>query len=304
MKLPIQTTPPQWDRLLSIADSGISLMALMDACEEPEVQEKVPELGDRAQSLFQGPTQQKMSAIAPYLVQIDRPVLQWIRNHLADRPWGYFLLPNTPHQLSSIRKHFRRFLLVDSPEGQELYFRFYDPRVIVGFLECCSIEERQLLMSPLKEILVPNSDGWLQLVAPNAEGSPSMAPLTTRFQMTPKHFESLQKQQMDHFVDQTIQRWQANNPDSCAMLAAENHPLEQIIREAIDDAESYGVTGEADVELYLDCICLLGVHFNRNKQFAWVHEILQQESIDGTGKIDQIHDRLVQDGILRESASN
>lgn len=304
MKSTIQNTAPQWERLLSVVDSGLPLLAFMDACEEPEVQEKIPELGDRAQSLFQGPTQHRLAGIAPYLVQIDLPLLEWIRNYLADRPWGYFLLPNNNQQPSSIRKHFRRFLMVDSPEGQEIYFRFYDPRVIVGFLKSCSIEERQLWMIPLREILVPASDAWRQVVAPNTTENSSNAHPTTRFKMTTKHFEALQNQQMDHFIDQTIQRWQVSYPDAFVLLTNGNHPMNEVIREAIDEAESYGVTGEADVELYLDCICLLGVHFNQIKQFEWLQEILQQESIDGTGKMDLINDRLVQHGILRESSTN
>ncbi|MFM8405733.1 MAG: DUF4123 domain-containing protein, partial [Pirellulaceae bacterium] len=260
MAMSTKISPPPWARLASMVDSGQNLLALMDTCEEPEVQEMIPAMGARAQSLYQGRTQQQFSGIAPYLVQMDRHLLQWMEEDLAGRPWGFFLIPKSPHQMASIRKHFRRFLLVDDPDGQELYFRFYDPRVIIGFLECCSSEELQQWMSPLREILVPTADAWHQMVAPEPPDCTSNSP-SLRFQMTRRHFEALQEQQIDQFVMQTIQRWQSRFPESYKALAVSTPNLSPLLRDAIDRAENYGVIGEADVELFLDCICLLGNNF-------------------------------------------
>jgi hypothetical protein len=37
-----------------------------------------------------------------------------------------------------LHKHFRKFLLVSTEEGKQLYFRFYDPRVLRIFLPTCN----------------------------------------------------------------------------------------------------------------------------------------------------------------------
>ena len=293
-------SPPPWARLASIVDSGQNLLALMDTCEEPEVQEMIPTLGERAQSLYQGRTQQQYSGIAPYLIQMDRPLLQWMEKDLAGRPWGFFLIPKSFHKMASIRKHFRRFLVVDDPDGKELYFRFYDPRVIIGFLDCCTSEELQQWMSPLREILVPAADAWQQMVAPDPPDSTSYSPYL-RFQMTRRHFAALQEQQIEQFVMQTIMRWRSRFPESFKALEVSTPNLSPLIHDAIDRAEKYGVIGEADVELFLDCICLLGNNFDHNGTFPWVEEILRETEIDGTIKMDQMHDRMVQIGILIET---
>jgi len=78
-------------------------------------------------------------AIAPYLVQVDDAILQWIIENLWKDPWGIFAV--TSVGLEALRKHFRRFLKVLDPNGKELLFRFYDPRVLPDFLSTTTPDE-------------------------------------------------------------------------------------------------------------------------------------------------------------------
>ena len=116
------------------------LFAILDATDAPAVPERAESLGEsRAISLYRGRAEEDLSAIAPYLVQLDWATLEWITSTLWSEPWGVLVLTNVP--LESLRTHFRRFLVVNSPEGEAWYFRYYDPRVLGRYLETCLPEE-------------------------------------------------------------------------------------------------------------------------------------------------------------------
>ena len=142
-----------------LAREPTTLFAILDACDEPRIPAKVLELGDRAESLYRGRAEEEHWAIAPYLVQVDEPLLDWIVEALSGTPWGILAFAAT--DLDSLRKHFRRFLKVEGPDGQKLYFRFYDPRVLPTFLNSCGPEEAIRFFGPVDTYLVFNDDSQL-----------------------------------------------------------------------------------------------------------------------------------------------
>jgi Domain of unknown function (DUF4123) len=121
------------------AETG-HLFAILDACDTPSVVEKVKELGDqRAVSLYRGSAEEYLESIAPYLVVVDTELFDWINGTLWSEPWGVFAISDS--SLAALRTHFRKFLLVESPAGEEWYFRYYDPRVLARYLPTCTETE-------------------------------------------------------------------------------------------------------------------------------------------------------------------
>jgi len=49
----------------------------------------------------------------------------------------------------ALRRHFRTFLRVRGPEGQVLYFRWYDPRVLRVYLPTCIAAEIAQVYGPV-----------------------------------------------------------------------------------------------------------------------------------------------------------
>jgi hypothetical protein len=136
------------------------LFAILDACDEPAVPPKVAEIGpEKAVSLYRGRAEQEQWAVAPYLAKVDSELLGWITQILWKKPWGVFAVAEC--DLTSLRKHFRRFLTVADPEGELMYFRYYDPRILAVFLPTCTREELMTFMGPLKAYVVgdPQSQG-------------------------------------------------------------------------------------------------------------------------------------------------
>jgi len=131
--------------------------AVVDACGEASVPPRMEELGERAVSLYRGTAEEELSAIAPYLAVLDRKLLRWILNEFAAKPWGFFA--ETSVDLTDLRRHFRHFLTVEDPDGELVYFRFYDPRVLPVFLESCTREEATTFFGPVRRFVVSDADG-------------------------------------------------------------------------------------------------------------------------------------------------
>jgi hypothetical protein len=126
-------------KLRELAGAG-SLFAILDACDEPAIPPKVETLGEeRGVSLYRGMAEEQYADIAPYLVAVDDMTIDWILGTLWGEPWGIFVVSDAG--LATLRTHFRKFLLVDAPSGEQWYFRFYDPRVLAKYLPTCTIEE-------------------------------------------------------------------------------------------------------------------------------------------------------------------
>jgi hypothetical protein len=138
------------------------LYALFDACGVPAIPEKIRDLKERAVSLYRGQAAEDYWAIAPYLVEVDDSLLEWITKTLVGVPWGILVVSDG--HLHELWRHFRKFLMVRLPHGDEAYFRFYDPRVLPPFLEACNAKERAAFFGPVHSYLLPHDDVFTNLI--------------------------------------------------------------------------------------------------------------------------------------------
>jgi hypothetical protein len=63
-----------------------------------------------------------------------------------------------------------------------------------------------------------------------------------------------------------------------------------MIHAGIVKAESYDITDEVDVERFLECMVRFGLDFDNHPQTSWAGQILQDKSLSGTEKMNQIDD--------------
>jgi hypothetical protein len=132
------------------------LYAILDSCDEPRIPERVQQMHGKAASLYRGAAERDFWAIAPYLVEVDAACLEWIVSQLAETPWGVFVESTEP--LAMLRKHFRRFLMVQNSQGESMYFRFYDPRVLPWFLRTCLPHEAHEFFGPVAAFFVQRTN--------------------------------------------------------------------------------------------------------------------------------------------------
>lgn len=139
------------------------LYALLDASREPSVLKVILESKEEHQSLYEGPQGAQLTHFAPYLIRIPpkSALLDTLVHQAWSKSWGVFLTSDKP--LKDLRTHFRHFLTVKLPDGQQVYFRYYDPRVLRLFLPTCLPEETTQFFGPVKQFLIEAEDPNLAL---------------------------------------------------------------------------------------------------------------------------------------------
>ncbi len=130
------------------------LYALLDAAREPSVLKVLFESKEQYQSLFEGPEGAQLAHFAPYLVGLpaESPFITTLVEQGWGKSWGVFVTCAQP--LEVLRDHFKQFLMVELPERKQVYFRFYDPRVLRVFLPTCTADETNQFFGPIKYYLM------------------------------------------------------------------------------------------------------------------------------------------------------
>jgi hypothetical protein len=112
----------------------------------------------RWRCLFAGELEPDMASVAPYLVELD-PSSAFTRRLLAEgwgQNWGVFLTSETP--LPALWRHLRAQVMVYGPEHQPLYFRYYDPRVLRGWLPTCDAKQLAEFFGPVGFFIAEGED--------------------------------------------------------------------------------------------------------------------------------------------------
>ncbi|PHS01149.1 MAG: hypothetical protein COA78_23005 [Blastopirellula sp.] len=134
----------------SLMNSPNKYYVILDSCDESFIQARVLQEKERFVCLYRGDAKEKLWHIAPYLAQFDQELLDWVTTILKGTPWGIVLEANA--DLEAMRKHLRHFLMVDLPDEGEVYFRYYDPRVIPTYIETCTANELDEFYGPIRSI--------------------------------------------------------------------------------------------------------------------------------------------------------
>ena len=116
---------------------------LFDAARADESLPIAQELNPEYKCLYLVKPYDELLTVAPYLFSITpkTPFWEWYSVQGWNQNWGVLLFSNSLFE--HVVTHFRRFLMVKNEDDQQLYFRFYDPRVLKIFLPTC--DEKQII---------------------------------------------------------------------------------------------------------------------------------------------------------------
>lgn len=113
------------------------------------------------------------------------------------------------------------------------------------------------------------------------------------FQITKDHSKQFQQQQRERFARKLADRLATEFPNELKRWDIPEKQVLQFVKHSMSLAERYHINRTMDVELYVDCCVLLSPDFDTNTEFAWAGEVLNQDELTGTAKMDLIHDHLV-----------
>jgi hypothetical protein len=137
-----------------LSENLIHTYSILDAASILDELETAQTLQTNSLSLYMGQSEESLSSVAPYLFayQPDSEFAKWLFEKGWDNSWGIFV--ETSITMEDLRKHFRKFLIVQTEDGKEMYFRFYDPRVLKIFLPTCDKQQIIEFFGPVEKFIV------------------------------------------------------------------------------------------------------------------------------------------------------
>ena len=140
-------------------DDAESAYAVIDGAACDELLEQLAQHSPDYCCLYPGELEPDMESVAPYLVtlQPNHSFTEWLLANLPGKPWG--ILIRSTSTIRQLRKHFRAFLNVKNEVGENLYFRYYDPRVIRIFLPTCDTDQLESFFDPVTEYIAEAEGG-------------------------------------------------------------------------------------------------------------------------------------------------
>ena len=143
--------------------SGTSLFAVLDGARDRAIGRALASSPVEYRSLFSGPLSPSLRAASPFVVKLNpqEAFTQLLISEGWGRAWGIYVA--TTSSLLGLSRHLRTFLRVRMDNGKKYYFRYYDPRVLRGFLPTCSSEQLQQIFGPISRFDLEDSDSSVLL---------------------------------------------------------------------------------------------------------------------------------------------
>jgi|SRR5579871_778576 len=284
------------EELLQFARSE-RLYAVLDACDCPELLEKIPTLPeDQVSCLYSNQAEEDFSAFAPYLFEVDTVLLDWVYHIAAQKGGGVFVVSSANHD--TLRKHLRRFLLVLAPNGEEMYFRYYDPRVLPQFLAVCTEPERRDLFGPVLAFGVITEGEILLLPewpGPLPETTPPRIVRTGLFQTRPDHLRAFTDEGERAFEYRLAEHLRENHGN--LVKAFPDNILIELVRRGIARGRCYKLLAEKDLTAFVAIMFEIAPNFDSHPH---IHHVLTDRRLSSVAKMDVLFKR-VPDAIWEEA---
>ena len=137
---------------------------LFDAAKAEENLTAAQELNSINKSLYLVKEYDPLLEVSPYLFTLKKnaPFAEWYLKKGWNQSWGVLIFSTSPFE--HVYNHFRRFLMVKTEDDQQLYFRFYDPRVLRIFLPTCDEKQLREFFGPIEQFICEDEDPEFALV--------------------------------------------------------------------------------------------------------------------------------------------
>jgi Domain of unknown function (DUF4123)/FHA domain len=157
------------------------LYCLLDAACDQTIPSLLALASEQKQCLYDGQSATDLANWAPYLVKLpaDSPFTKALLDLGWGKGWASYFSSNAPFE--EIRHHFRKFLMIQLQGGEEVYFRFYDPRVLREFLPTSTPDEASIFCGPVQQWFIEAEEPETMLILQSDQG----ALTTTRVNLSP-----------------------------------------------------------------------------------------------------------------------
>lgn len=289
-----QTTHDQW--LRTIGQGGCFILA------ESAINDAVPWLAERhsgnneLRRLYWERPGEIHASISPYIIPVNSDNWEHVKEHILTRDgWGIgirlsWLDRTQSHeiQLQLLAQHLRSWLLVTTPEQDDVTLRLADWQVVRPLLEVSTHSEAAAFFGPVAEFwhLAPDGSAeWLELThhsehSLNITQPRTLSPLQWQAILTPSLLNTLQRY-MTH-LRQHHPGWHD----------AENTELQQFTEQHYQQALEHGFRHDRDIVRYLALASELHPGFIGE---AWAQAIMRDAEYTPAGsRMDRLYRKAVE----------
>lgn len=272
--------------------SIVQVWMILDAARDPAIWPMLRTSSLQNACLYSGTIPPALAAVAPYLVQLhqDHPATQRLLARAWGNSWGVFL--ECEAKMAELRRHLRTLLMVRDPRGNQLVFRYYDPRVLRVYLPTCHRQELHRVFGPVERLWMEHQspDTLLEFHFPLAglrtrthdlDRAPAVAPRANADEWTrravlpntgaltirPEQLDAFSQVERRKFEDWMVAHLTRFFPREATAMGGESR-VRDLIRHGIGRSAAYGITAKRDVCKYLDLMMLLGRDFDADDLFG------------------------------------
>jgi hypothetical protein len=137
------------------------LYAVVDGAQAFDLVCEARQLSCPVYTLFVGPMATAMAHVGPCLVPLARP-RPFCRRWVARLGQHTGVLLSSRVRFETLYQHLRQLFVVTDEEGQEYFFRYYDPRVLRAFLPTCTPAELAEFFGPVDAVLFEDHSAHLR----------------------------------------------------------------------------------------------------------------------------------------------
>ncbi|WP_157822395.1 DUF4123 domain-containing protein [Psychromonas sp. Urea-02u-13] len=137
-----------------------TVYAILGGARDKQIERIIRQGELKSSCLIDGKLTYQMSIAAPYIVRLEfnHPQTIEILKKGWGNNWGIFAITYSPATLINVRQNCRKIAMVKSPEGKNLYFRYYDPRVLRIYLSACDTSEANKVFGPITDFILEGQD--------------------------------------------------------------------------------------------------------------------------------------------------
>lgn len=156
----------KFERVIEVlfGENSTDLYGILDGASDPNnIYNSILQSKEDFRCLYRGELDDDLLLCAPFIVHFKKPgpiALKLIKA-MFEKNAGILAWLEAGTDIDLVRRHFRRFLLVQTPEKKTVYFRYYDPRVLRVYLPTCNEEELRVLFGQhVRRYFVPSGEGF------------------------------------------------------------------------------------------------------------------------------------------------
>ena len=134
------------------------MYAIVDAARNESIYPEIMDYSGEHVCLYQGNIPEVLAKAAHHLVRLQQrsPFTKWLITEGWGDSWGVFL--ESSADMRRLKEHFVGMNMAKDEEGNEFFFRYYDPRVLRAYLPTCNQTEATIFFGPARSFVMEDED--------------------------------------------------------------------------------------------------------------------------------------------------